>query len=98
MSCSKNHNRILFPEKLTEKNRAEYGKALLKGLSSRLTEEFGRGFSERNLDYMRKLYLLYASRSVKISQMASAKSEVLSKSQNQPGKSAKSLFRGFSFL
>ncbi|MBU2436373.1 MAG: DUF1016 family protein [Candidatus Omnitrophica bacterium] len=74
------------------KNRAEYGKALLKDLSSRLTEEFGRGFSERNLDYMRKLYLLYASRSVKISQMASAKSEVLSKSQNQPGKSAKLLF------
>jgi len=34
--------------------RAAYGTELLKELSARLTEEFGSGFSERNLDYMRK--------------------------------------------
>lgn len=54
-------------------DRAEYGKALLKRISSRLTEEFGRGFSERNLDYMRKFYLLYKDRLARISQMPSAK-------------------------
>jgi len=42
--------------------RAEYGKGLIKGLSQRLTEEFGRGFSEDNLSNMRKLFLLWEPR------------------------------------
>ena len=42
--------------------RAEYGKELLKELSARLTEEFGKGFSERNLEYMRKFFLLWRER------------------------------------
>ena len=53
--------------------RAEYGKALLKELSSKLTAEFGRGFSHRNLDYMRKFYLVYRERRGQISQKVSAK-------------------------
>ena len=52
--------------------RAEYGKELLKELSARLTEEFGRGFSKRNLDYMRRFYLDYAERHLRIVQKASA--------------------------
>ena len=36
--------------------RAEYGKRLLKYLSAQLTEEFGRGFDERNLRFMRQFY------------------------------------------
>ena len=39
------------------KERAEYGKALLKNLSGALTAEFGRGFSRSNLQNMRKFYL-----------------------------------------
>ena len=54
-------------------DRAQYGKQLLPSLSKHLTKEFGRGFSERNLEYMRKFYLLYADRFIKISQMPSAK-------------------------
>lgn len=42
--------------------RAAYGTGLLKALSSRLTAEFGRGFSEDNLSNMRKFYLLWAPR------------------------------------
>jgi predicted nuclease of restriction endonuclease-like (RecB) superfamily len=38
------------------KQRAEYGKALLKRLSADLTERFGRGFSRANLEYMRRFY------------------------------------------
>lgn len=72
--------------------RAQYGKALLKELSNNLTKEFGRGFSERNLDYMRKFYLLYGNRSVKISQMPSAKSVLPIKSKKQPIKLAKPIF------
>ncbi len=37
--------------------RAEYGEKLLKQLSGDLTARFGRGFSERNLKYMRAFYL-----------------------------------------
>jgi predicted nuclease of restriction endonuclease-like (RecB) superfamily len=55
--------------------RAEYGKNLLKNLSSKLTEEFGRGFSQRNLEYMRKFYLSYKDRDFSISQKSSAKFE-----------------------
>lgn len=39
--------------------RAEYGKALVKELSRRLTQDFGKGFAERNLWSMRKFYLAF---------------------------------------
>ncbi|MSU51771.1 MAG: DUF1016 domain-containing protein [Opitutus sp.] len=53
--------RIVMHEQKGEK-RAEYGKGLIKGLSQRLTEEFGRGFSEDNLSNMRKFFLLWDAR------------------------------------
>ena len=53
--------RIVEHEQKGEK-RAAYGTELLKELSARLTKEFGKGFSERNLEYMRKFYLLWQSR------------------------------------
>lgn len=37
-------------------DRAEYGKGLLKYLSKVLTDEFGKGFTERNLQAMRQFY------------------------------------------
>src|SRR5262249_29121948 len=37
--------------------RAEYGKELLKELSVRLTEEFGKGFSSTNLKLMRQFFI-----------------------------------------
>lgn len=54
-------------------NRAEYGKTLLKDLSNRLTEEFGKGFSRSNLQNMRNFYLIYRDRLPKKCQMASGK-------------------------
>ena len=39
--------------------RASYGDSVLDKLSSKLTKEFGKGFSARNLRTMRKFYLLY---------------------------------------
>ena len=39
--------------------RAEYGKKLLSYLSDNLIEEFGKGFSERNLRNFRKFYLQF---------------------------------------
>lgn len=42
--------------------RAEYGEALLRELSRRLTEDFGKGFDESNLRYMRRFYLTFPIR------------------------------------
>ncbi len=42
--------------------KAEYGKAVLKSLSARLTAEFGKGFDETNLRKMRQFYNLFPIR------------------------------------
>ena len=39
--------------------RASYGDMVLDKLSQKLTDEFGKGFSSRNLRTMRKFYLMY---------------------------------------
>lgn len=42
-----------------ENDRAAYGKQILKYISERLTEEFGRGFDISNLRNMRRFYLTF---------------------------------------
>lgn len=42
-----------------ENERAEYGKGLLKYLSKKLTEEFGKGYTVRNLNNMRAFYIAF---------------------------------------
>lgn len=42
--------------------RAKYGQKVIATLSEHLTEKFGRGFSETNLEYARKFYMTYADR------------------------------------
>ena len=39
--------------------RAAYGDAVLEKLSNKLTNEFGKGFSKRNLERMRKFYICF---------------------------------------
>lgn len=58
------------------RRRAAYGKEAIKALAARLTTEFGRGYSERNLEYCRRFYLLWSSSLGRISQKPSAKSAV----------------------
>ncbi len=64
------------------KDRATYGKEVLKALAERLVNEFGRGFSERNLASMRAFYLHYQER-LPILQSLTAKSA--SNQKNSPG-------------
>ena len=52
--------RMIVEEEQNGKNRAEYGKQLLKGLSKELNQEFGKGFSVDNLQNMRKLFSVYS--------------------------------------
>ncbi len=51
--------KMVVEEEQAGKQRATYGKQLLKALSAKLTQEFGKGFSEDNLSNMRKFYLVY---------------------------------------
>ncbi|MFV8373598.1 PDDEXK nuclease domain-containing protein [Flavobacterium sp. LB2P74] len=53
--------RMIVEEEQNGKDRAEYGKRLLKGLSKQLTNEFGKGFSVDNLQNMRKLFMTYSN-------------------------------------
>jgi len=52
----------LIADTIGEDARSEYGKHLMKYLSDRLTADFGRGFDESNLRYMRKFYLTFPIR------------------------------------
>lgn len=55
--------RMIVEEEQNGKDRAAYGKQVLKGLSEQLTSEFGKGFSVRNLEFIRKFYLIYSNSS-----------------------------------
>jgi len=52
--------RMIVEEEQNGKERAEYGKQILKELSIRLSTEFGKGFSQRNIEQMRQFYLTYS--------------------------------------
>ncbi len=62
--------RIIVEEEQKGKERAEYGKYLLKELSIRLNSEFGKGFSVTNLQQMKNFFLVYGKQ-----QTLSVKSE-----------------------
>ena len=62
--------RLIVEEEQHGNIRAEYGKETLKNLSIKLTTNYGKGFSQRNLEQMRQFYLVY---STQIPQTPSAK-------------------------
>ena len=49
----------IVEEEQNGNKRAEYGKNLIKMLSKKLIKEFGKGFSETNLEQMRKFFKVY---------------------------------------
>ncbi len=49
--------RRIVKEEQLGKDRATYGKEILKALADRLTGDFGKGFSQTNLKLMRIFYL-----------------------------------------
>ncbi|MBP6385381.1 MAG: DUF1016 family protein [Pseudarcicella sp.] len=52
--------RMIVDEEQNGKHRADYGKKIIKSLSERLTKEFGKGFSQRNLEQIRQFYSVYS--------------------------------------
>lgn len=64
-----NIGKIIF-EKQDRNSRAKYGDLLIEGISRRLTEQFGKGFSIQNLRRMRQFYLTYPIRSSIMSELS----------------------------
>ena len=54
-----NIGRLIIEDEQNNSQRAEYGKQVLKELSKRLTQDFGKRFSRANLQWMRLLYIKY---------------------------------------
>jgi len=52
------------------KERAKYGEEVLKNISLRLTNEFGKGYSVQNLRRMRQFYNLFPIRSTVMSELS----------------------------
>ena len=52
--------KMIVEEEQDGKERAKYGTYLIKNLSLKLTEKFGKGYSERNIEQMRQFYLIYS--------------------------------------
>jgi predicted nuclease of restriction endonuclease-like (RecB) superfamily len=69
--------RMIVEDEQKGEKRAEYGKTILSHLSIKLTEKYGKGFSEQNLRNMRQFYQVYSDRT--IWQKPSAKSWIESK-------------------
>ena len=79
--------RLIVEHQQEGAERAVYGKALLKKLAASLTEEFGRGFSRSNLEYMRRFFLSYQDRRPTISQTPSGILATAQRSQKTSGNS-----------
>jgi predicted nuclease of restriction endonuclease-like (RecB) superfamily len=52
--------RMIIEEEQNGNERADYGKQIISSLSQKLTLDFGKGFSQRNLEQMRQFYLTYS--------------------------------------
>ena len=61
--------RIIVEHEQSGSLRAEYGKHTLKELSERLTKEFGKGFTVRTLQQMKKFYVLFPNTNALRSQL-----------------------------
>ena len=61
--------RIIVEHEQNGNVRADYGKAILQELSSRLTKDFGKGFSVRTLQQMKKFYVMFPNTNALRSQL-----------------------------
>lgn len=55
----------IVEEEQNGEERAEYGKFIIKSLSTELTENLGKGFSERNLRNFRQFYLTFPEEEIR---------------------------------
>jgi len=75
--------RIIVEHEQQGKNRAEYGKALLKTLSQQLTERLGKGFDASNLRNMRRFYQAFPMQETVSLELSWSHYNLLARQQNQ---------------
>ena len=78
---------IIVEEEQKGKKRADYGKAILVELSRKLTREFGKGFDERNLRFIRQFYLTFPIRNALRSELTWTHYRLLLKVESEPARS-----------
>ena len=61
---------LIVEDEQKGKRKAEYGKAVLRDLARRLTAEYGSGYDERNLRYVRSFYLAFPIRNALRSELS----------------------------
>ena len=61
---------LIVEDEQKGKRKAEYGKTVLKDLARRLTSEYGSGYDESNLRYMRLFYLAFPIRNALRSELS----------------------------
>ena len=61
--------RIIVEHEQDGNMRADYGRFILQKLSARLTEDFGKGFSVRTLQQMKKFYVMFPNTNALRSQL-----------------------------
>jgi len=54
-----NIGKTIVEQEQNGEDRAKYGKAIIKELSTRLTKDFGKGYSVTNLKLMRQFYIIF---------------------------------------
>ncbi|OHE04516.1 PDDEXK nuclease domain-containing protein [Sulfurimonas sp. RIFOXYB12_FULL_35_9] len=65
-----NIGKQIVEEEQNGKDRAEYGSYLIKELSSKLSKDFGKGFTQQNLRNMRQFYNCFPIRSTLCSELS----------------------------
>ena len=74
--------RTIVDEEQQGQHRAEYGTGLLKYLAQRLTDDFGKGFDDSNLRYMRLFYNAFPIRDAVRHELSWTHYRLLSKVDN----------------
>ncbi|MFA5879216.1 MAG: PDDEXK nuclease domain-containing protein [Candidatus Margulisiibacteriota bacterium] len=70
--------RIIVEHEQKGNIKAEYGAEILSNLSKQLTQEFGKGYTKRNLELMRQFYIIYGKTKTVFSQSEISKGLILS--------------------
>jgi predicted nuclease of restriction endonuclease-like (RecB) superfamily len=63
--------KMIVEEEQKGSKNAQYGSFIIESLSNKLTSEFGKGFSKRNIELIRQFYLTYKNTKSMISQSLS---------------------------
>ncbi len=78
-----NIGRLIVEHEQNGNTRAEYGKQLLQQLSERLSAEFGKGFSVRTLQQIKKFYAMFPNANTLCSHLTWSHYRLLLKVENE---------------